>query len=816
MKFYYKLSLFFSLFVLFITGCNSSSEITFMKPGTYDNYILLPNNWKLTPIGEQIDIGEFPINMILIENDRFAVTSNSGTAEHSISLIDLHTKKETQRIILNKTWRGLDYDKSNKFLYVSGGNDDLIYILKFSDSRFIFVDTLFLRKEKIKVPFSVTGLKYIDKFKKLLAVTKGDSSLYIINLKNHKIENKIKFTGKCYDIITNQDENIAYISLWSESKIIEFDLTENKIKNIINVGDHPCEMLIKKSENLLFVANANNNTVSVVDLNSKKEIEKLNSAILPDLPYGSTPNSITFNEDETRLFIANADNNYVAVFDISKNHSSKSLGFIPTGWYPTCIKFSSIDNSLIIANGKGSGSKANPDGPNPVDPEKYRGNEYIGALFKGTISTVPQITNEQLTIYSELVYKNTPLTKPNSVDKLNLFSSEHNLIPSDKIKYVFYIIKENRTYDQIFGDLPQGMGDSNLCIFPRKITPNHHKLAEEFVLFDNFYCDAEVSADGHNWSTAAYATDYVEKNWPTLYGGRGGTYDFEGGVPAATPSSGYIWDNVIKSKLSYRNYGEFVKKDKDGLYSHTDEYMQPYTCREFPGFDMNISDVTRYEIWERDFDSLLSTNSFPNLSIIRLPCDHTEGTKKGVLTPTAMVAQNDYALGLMVEKISKSKIWNQSVIFVVEDDAQNGSDHIDAHRSILLAISPYIKKSFVDHTLYSTSSILKTIELILGLPPMTQFDLFANPIIAPFQDQLNERTYSTIKPLVDIFELNADNAYGSERCEQFDFSREDNIPDIEFNEIIWKSVKGKDAVMPPPVRSAFVKLKNVDIDEDDD
>lgn len=802
-----------SFFVVIFAGCSTtkiSKERDIILPGQYQNYTLLPNGWRLTPIGESIAIGEFPLNMIITKDERFAITSNSGTAEHSLSLINLETNKEIQRVVLDKTWRGLAFNSDESVLYASGGNNNLIYIIRFDDGNLSLIDSLSLGAPYPKENISVTGIDLLDQRNILLAVTKENNFLYVIDLNSKSIIEQMNIGEKCFDIVVDEKEEFAYISLWSGSSIAVIDLHDFSIKEKIKVGDHPCELLLSKRSPRLFVTNANNNSVSVVDLIQHKETERLISSLTYNAPYGSTPNAITFNTDESLLFVANADNNYLAVFDIHETNNSKIEGFIPTGWYPTSVKYLINSNELIVANAKGLSSQANPEGPVPTDKDRYISRQYIGILFKGTITKFSLPSDEKLHELSYLVYQNTPyISKPNTtISNQAVISSEHNSVRSDKIKYIFYVIKENRTYDQIFGDLPQGNGDTSICIFPRKVTPNHHSLAEEFVLFDNFYVDAEVSADGHNWSTAAYATDYVEKNWPTLYGNRGGTYDFEGGVPIAAPSSGYIWDNVINNGLSYRNYGEYVERysDNPDRYRARDEYLRPYTCEEFPGYDLSISDIHRFEKWSEDFDLLLEKDSVPNLSIIRLPNDHTAGTRAGSLTPTAYVAQNDYALGLIVDKISKSKIWNESIIFILEDDAQNGSDHVDAHRSILLAISPYIKRNFVDHTMYSTSSVLKTIELILGLQPMTQFDLSATPIIHPFSNTPNFTLYDVIAPKVDLNETNQADAYGSKRSEEMNLTREDAIPDIEFNEIIWKAIRGVGSEMPAPVRSAFVKV----------
>lgn len=809
-KVYYKLFLITSgiLISFLFLSCSSNSKI--LLPGDYDEFIQLPNGWRLTPEGEHLQLDDFPLNSIIIENN-FLIVSHSGYKTHSLSLIDVNQKKEIQRIVIPQTWRGLAYDPYTKTLFVSGGNLNLIYEFSFSNNELIPLDSIFLTEKDVKQSLSITGLAYSSDKKLICVGTKNDSSIYFIDVSTkHVIQKKI-IGEKIYDLIIDERDNSLYASLWSGSSVLKIDLNNLEIQKKIKVDDHPTEMVIDTIQNRLFVANANKNTVSVIDLINLREIERLNVALKPYVPPGSTPNSLAFDESSNLLFVANADNNYVVIFDVKDYQSTKVEGFVPVGWYPTSVKIHKPTNQILVVNGKGLGSLPNPEGPNPTRKNSGPYEQYIAQLLKGTLSFIKLPDEKTLRNLSEKVYQNTPyIVRENIKGNHNVFDFTHTGKKSKKIKHIFFIIKENRTYDQIFGDLKQGNGDSSLCIFPRLITPNHHKLAEEFVLFDNFYVDAEVSADGHNWSTAAYATDYVEKTWPVLYGGHGGTYDYEGGVPIARPSSGYIWNNVLNAELTVRNYGEYAQRDANGKYVARDEDLKPYTCENFPGYDLSISDLTRFEEWKKDFHTLLEKDSVPNFNIIRLPNDHTAGTRTGSLTPQAYVAQNDYALGLMIQEISKSKIWNESVIFVVEDDAQNGSDHVDAHRSILLVISPYIKRNFIDHTMYSTSSVLKTIELILGLPPMTQFDLSANPIHLPFTDKPNFQSYEAIEPLIDINEKNRADAYGSKRCEEFNLTREDAIPDIEFNEIIWKAIKGVNTEMPAPIRSAFVKIIDKD------
>jgi DNA-binding beta-propeller fold protein YncE len=800
--------------ITFTLGCSKHLQMRndheVIVPGQYEGYVLLPNGWKLTPIGQHVAIGELPLNMITTQNEKYALTSNSGKDEHSISVIELKTMQETQRIKVNKTWRGMAFNEDESMLFVSGGNNDVVYMYTFTSGTLTLVDSISLKNAGEELEISVAGLDYSKNKKQVLAVSKGSNSLYACDVIDKKVTTQITLPGKCYDIKINHAQTHAYVSIWENAQVAEVDLQNFEIIRKFAVGDHPCELLITTDDSWLFVTNANNNSTSLIDLKQGKEVEKIISSLTPEAPYGSTPNAICFNNDETVLLVANADNNYLALFDISDKGQSKSLGFIPTAWYPTSVKFLKQSQQVLVACGKGLSSLPNPKGPMPTLGKGYTTQQYIGSMFKGTVSIFDLPEPEKLAPLSKKVYDNTPYISQSKTEghEQSIIPSQHNGKQSDKIKHVFYIIKENRTYDQVFGDIERANGDPALCLFGKKITPNQHKLVEEFTLFDNFYVDAEVSADGHNWSTAAYASDYVEKTWPTLYGGRGGRYDYEGSEHIAASSAGYIWDAVLKNELSLRNYGNFVRRieAQNDLYVPWESYLKPHTCQKFPGYDLKISDITRYEQWALDFEKLLERDAVPNFNIIRFPNDHTAGTRAGWLTPQAYVAQNDYAVGLFVEKVSKSKIWEKSIIFILMDDAQNGSDHVDAHRSVLLVIGPYVRRNFIDHTMYSTTSVLKTIELILGLDPLTQFDLSATPIINPISDEPNFESFTAISPLIDIEEKNSEDAYGAKRSEEFNLAVENAIPDIEFNEIVWKAIRGPDSVMPPPVRSAFVRI----------
>ena len=427
--------------------------------------------------------------------------------------------------------------------------------------------------------------------------------------------------------------------------------------------------------------------------------------------------------------------------------------------------------------------------------------QYIGGLFKGTLSVFPVPNAKKLSSLTKTVYENTPYTKEKELEANGEIGNPIPMKVGDKspIKHVFYIVKENRTYDQVLSDLPGGNGDTSLLLFGRKYTPNQHAVCEQFVLLDNFYVDAEVSADGHNWSTAAYANDYTEKNWPTSYGGRSGTYDFEGQKKVAHPKGGFIWDHCLRAGITFRSYGEFADDYKANI-----PVLEGKFCKTFTSWDESVPDTTRFKQWKHDFDSLLAINQVPQLNTLRFINDHTEGLSTGRKTPFAHVADNDYAVGLFIEYLSKSSIWDSSAVFILEDDAQNGPDHVDAHRSTAYVAGGYVKRGYVDHTMYSTSGMLRTIELILGMPPMSQYDAAAEPMWRCFNKIADKKPFVSIKPNINLNDINTVTSVNSKMSKSFDFTKEDRAPDLEFNKIIWQAVRGENSEMPAPKRSAFL------------
>ena len=777
--------------------------------------VMLPNGWSLSPAGRSLPLGDLPLNIAVSPSKKLMAVTNNGQSTQTIQLINPATEKILDNIEIAASWYGLKFSADEKSLYVSGGNNNWIVQYAVIDNKLKLKDFIKLGN-KWPTKISPAGIEINDASKTMYVVTKDNNSLYTIDLSSKKITQQLALGAEAYACILSPNKKELYISLWGGDKVLVYDISAKKVSDSIKVGDDPNEMLLSKNGQYLFVANANDNSVSVIDINKRKVLEVLNAALYPNAPQGSASNGLALSENQHTLYIANADNNCLAVFDVSNIGESKSKGFIPVGWYPTNIKV--IGKKIFVSNGKGFSSFANPNGPNPVekmqkvtyqksDVAANKKVEYIGGLMKGTMSIIDEPSNATLAAYSTKVYENTPYTKEK---ELHAKGEKGNPVPMkvgdpSPIKYIFYIIKENRTYDQVLGDIKEGNGDTSLVLFGEKITPNQHKLVKEFVLMDNFYVDGEVSADGHNWSLGANSNDYLEKTWVTNYGGRGGNFDAEGNRGIANNKNGFIWDFCKRAGVSYRTYGEFADDYKANL-----PILENHFCPYFTSWDQRVRDTTRVNQWKREFDSLLLIGKVPQFNSLSFINDHTEGQSLGRPTPFAHVADNDLAVGLFVEHLSNSSIWNQCLIIAVEDDAQNGPDHVDAHRSTAYIAGGMVKRNFVDHTMYSTSSLLRTIELILGLPPMTQYDAAAESLWRCFSKTPNAAPFKSVPANVDLNEKNTKQNSSTDLSATFDFSKEDSAPDLLFSQVIWKAVKGEESVMPAPKRSAFVKMVEKD------
>jgi hypothetical protein len=783
--------------------------------------VLLPNGWSLKPAGRQLALGDFPVNLALHPDGHWLAVLHAGYGEHEIILVDLKKQKMTSRVILDETFCGLCFSPDGKRLFASGAEFEVVHA-------FDFADGLLSHHREIRVAdpekkFICAGLATDDKGSRLaVAGPWGNAVLTAKLLPDPERWRRTDLPPESfpYACLFDREGTRLFVSLWGKAAVAVLD--GGKVTTW-PTEEHPTEMALSPDGKALFVACANSTKVAVLDTATGKGLETISCALYPAVPKGNTPNSLCLTPDGKMLFVANADSNNVTVFNVAEPGRAKPLGFIPVGWYPTAVRYNPADKRLYVANGKGSESFANPQGPQPTLPSRLTNREYIAGLMHGTLSIIDLPDPERMAAYSKTAYACSPLRADQGV---TVPRPDGNPIPAkpgegSPIKHVIYVIKENRTYDQVFGDMKQGNGDPALCLFPEKVTPNHHKLAREFVLLDNLYCDGEVSANGHEWSMGAYATDFIEKVWPLTYrpNQKKIGYPSEGNYAVATPAGGYIWDRCADARVSYRSYGEWIDNGKKvgdpgrprakALEGHFDP--------QFRGFDLDYSDQKRADRFLEELKGFEDKNDMPQLIILRLPNDHTSGTRPGKPTPTAYVADNDLALGRVVEGVSKSKFWKETALFVIEDDAQNGPDHVDAHRTVALVISPWTKRGHVDSSMYSTASLLRTMELILGLKPMSQFDAAARPMYRSFSAKADETPYTHVVPEVDRNAKNARTAWGAKRSERFDLTKEDAVDDQLFNEVIWRSVKGADSPMPPPVRAAFVfpHLKKKDKDDDD-
>ncbi|MFO0889140.1 MAG: bifunctional YncE family protein/alkaline phosphatase family protein [Isosphaeraceae bacterium] len=784
----------------------------------------LPNGWVIAPAGSQVTVTDLPLNILPLPDNRHALIATSGYNAHELSLIDLDQKKVVDVQKVRESWFGLAATAQLDRIWWSGGGANVVHRFRLEGRKLAGTG------EDAEGEARAGAVRARDHFQSglahdaargvLYALDMDHSSIAVLDLEARKTLRSAPVGTRPYDVVVGPRGSLLYVSDWAGRTVHVVDPSDLRTVSRIAVGEHPNQMALHPGDGRLFVACASSNCVSVIETRRGVVTETIHTALFPRAPEGSTPDALAIAPDGKTLYVANADNNCVAVIDISAPGKSQVKGFIPTGWYPTAVAVTPDGKNLLVGVGKGNQTK-----PNPIRAEPAKGNAepeaaarrralpfpYIGTTLSGALSIVPVPDDRTLAAYTDTVYRNCPYS-----DRL-LTEAPHpepTAIPTkvgdpSPIKHILYIIKENRTYDQVFGDLTRGNGDPALVMFGREVTPNHHKLAEEFVLLDNLYCNGHVSADGHPWSTMAYNTDYIARNWALTYSGRAGVDDDDVGDLAKAPS-GYLWDACARAGLAYRSYGEYGRRVSEpdgslrmegavpGLVGHV---SPDYGISKVPG--RRARDTDNAETFLREFREFEKNNNLPRFMVMSLGEDHTTGTRPGTFTPQACVASNDLALGRIVEALSRSKYWPELAIFVIEDDAQNGPDHVDAHRTVGLVVSPYVKRRSLDSTQYSTVSMIRTMELILGLPPLSQYDAAARPMFASFTAKPDLAPYTHEPARIDLNAVNTATAYGAERSMKMDFDEYDRIDDFELNEILWRAIKGKDAPVPPAARRAI-------------
>jgi YVTN family beta-propeller protein len=794
-----------------------------------DGSFLLSNGWKLKPVGAQVPLDTLPMASVLSKDGKYLLVQNGGFLPPSIIVISTADWKEVSRVPVADAWLGLAMSPDGTRVYSSGAAHASVFEFSFSSGTLTPVREIAIVAADKRRPEDFIGdVAVSPDGNRIFAAEMYHDSIAVIDAKTGLVSNHFKTGRRPYRILFFPDGKAFFVSSWADASVFIHDSKTGGEMGRVRVGPHATDMVLserkqedadKEQRYRLFVAAANTNSVFVVSVDDTKQmklVETINIAMTPRHPLGMTPSAVGLSPDQTKLYVACSDANTVAVADISQDRS-RVTGFIPVGWYPTAVRTAS-DGRILVLNGRGLQSYPNPkyDGPTrPAVPYAgdHRGPFYVAAMQKGSLSVVDPPSDETLDEYSKTAQNLSPY-RDDDLDVRNL--PDDSVIVSkpgkpSPIEHVIYIVKENRTYDQVFGAIGKGNSDPSLCLFNEQVAPNHYKLARQFILFDNFYVNSDVSADGHNWAMASIAPDYVQKMWPNQYANRGKAYDFEGEEPANSPPAGYIWDNAVEAGITVRNYGYWSTNKKqvgaDGAQVEAlrDPVLKSITNMKYRGFDLDYPDVDRAKTFLEDVKQFESSGKMPQMMILRLGNDHTNGTTAGKLTPQALFADNDYALGMIVDGVSHSKFWPHTAIFIIEDDAQNGPDHVDSHRSPMLAISPYTERGIIDSSFYNQSSILRTMELILGMRPLTHFDAGAHPLYSAFAKTPNNAPYQVENPRISLTDRNPAGSATAARSQKMDFDEADDIDDDELNDILWIAIKGTEP--PVPVRSYFSARK---------
>jgi YVTN family beta-propeller protein len=779
---------------------------------------LLFNGWGMTPAGQHVPIsGDLALKMIVSPDHKRLVAVTGGYSNQGLTLLDIESRKVTQYLPMPEAWNGLAFSNDGKKIFVAGGDKGTIHVFNYADGQATQVQVANIVNPSQTAAF-IAGI----------AVHPSNGMIYVCNEANHEllvldgetlvVKAAVAVGQHPHTVMVGADPRYVYVSNWGSKSVSVVDTTSNHRVRDMTMGLRPNDMALAK-DGRLFVACAGDNTVHVIQTITLEKApedpsparrlwegtrEVISTSLYPQSPEGSTPDALAVSPDGKTLFIANADNNDVMVVDISgkilddkvrKFGESVSVvnGFIPTGWYPSALAVSPDNKTLFVADGKGLRSQSNlleNARPRPNQRVPYR---HIGKTLEGAVSFIEKPDAEQMAKYTQQVRRNSPYT-PEDFHKAPIASD--SIIP-DKvgapcpIKYVVYVIKENRTYDQVMGDLKDsagkklGNGDPRLVMYGENVTPNHHQLARDYVLMDNLYCNGEVSADGHSWCDAAIATDFKTRSWIMSYSKHG---KLPGNEEMENPASGYLWDLCREHGVTYRNYGEGAQR-------------VPSTNR---GRWQGARDMDKVKCWIDDLqEAEKSGTELPRFTIMSLGEDHTKGATPGVQTPGACVGSNDVAIGRLVEAASHSKFWNEMALFIIEDDAQNGPDHVDAHRTVGLVISPWCKQHTVDSTLYTTASFVRTMELILGLPPLTQYDAGATPMFNCFTKEAHPVAYTPLAPKVDLYAKNTPATPFAKESAMMDFHDYDLAPEDQLNRILWHLAKGMDEPYPAPIHRAL-------------
>jgi YVTN family beta-propeller protein len=777
--------------------------------GDEDATALTPGGWLIAPAGRQSVVGPGPLAIAVTPDGARLLVANGGYDHHSLMLVDARDGHVLQTLPGipdgdGSFYVGLTLSADGSTAYASDGAGDAVRVFHVEPDQVVEAD-------RIPLPAGTwpAGLALSADGRRLLVAGNLSDQLLVVDLAARAVTAAGPVGHRPYGVALSRDGRRAFVSSWGGHTVSMVDARTAGAKATVEVGSHPSALLQHPGRDELYVAVTDADEIAVLDSRSGRRVRTLSLRPWPGAPVGASPDALALSPDGDTLYVANAGDNDVAVVALAQPGRApreRVAGLLPTGWFPSGLALDPAGRTLYVLNMKGLG-------PGPVAPGGYIADQLVG-----TLSRIPVPDERALAAQTARVIRNDrfpgggPGGGPSLEQALGLRPGVVN-----PIRHVIYVLKENRTYDQVLGDLGRGNGDPTLTLFGEAVTPNHHELARRFVTLDNFYCEGEVSADGWIWSNAASANTYNQKNWPLDYGWAGRLYDFGGfgddesaGLPGVDPLRAFLWDRLAEAGISYRNYGFFLNgltgdppaqpglpASMPGLEGHTDLL--------YSGWDLDLPDVERLKEWQRELGEFEAAGEMPAVQFVYLPRDHTVGTATGAFSPAAMVADNDLALGRLVEAVSHSRFWASTVIFVVEDDAQDGPDHVDGHRTVALVVSPWTQSGTVDSTRYSTVSMLRTIEELLGLPPLTQYDALARPMARSFTARPSFRPYDARTPAVSLAARNAPDAPLATESRRLDFSRPDAADRRVLNRAIWQSVKGKGAPMPSPRTAVAVR-----------
>ncbi len=783
----------------------------------------LPTGVRLDPAGTRTDVGPLPLTAVLSPDSSHILLLLNGWRQQGVQVVERRSGQVVQTVEQAAAFIGLVWAADGRTVFASGGNTDVVYRYNWNGSRLALRDTLIVRAKaspKSNGTSYPAGIALSPDGQRLYVAENLGDSLTVLDVQTGAVVQRVAAGRYPYGVAVHPDGTV-YVSSWGTQQVHVFTRDARgwlAAAPPLTVARHPSTLLLNRSGTRLFAVSASTDAISVIDTRTRRVVSTLRDPTPANLGQGSAPIGLLLSADETQLFVSEGDNNAVAMFGLSAATAGTGSatrdtlrGRVPVGWYPSALV--QAGDTLYVIDAKGRGTAANPRLPQPgrTGRPEDRANSYTSGQINGTLTRLPL----SLFVDAELPALSGRVARANNWDAPSVRSA----LPP--ITHVIYVIKENRTYDQVFADMPQGDGDTTLLFFPRAVSPNHHALADRFGLFDRFFVNAEVSADGHNWSTAAYTTDYTQKTVPSNYSGRGRSYDYEGTnrgrVPmdddvddVAEPANGYLWDLAQRKGITFRNFGEFVapegvEGDAPSGYKGVKPFLRANTSREFPGYNLDITDQRRADVWLRELSGFVAKGEMPQLQIVRLPNDHTHGASAGKPTPFAHMADNDLALGRMIEALSKTKFWPTTAVFVLEDDAQNGPDHVDSHRSVLLVVSPWARAG-AHHRFVNTTDVIATMEALLGLDALSPYDHYGRPLREIWRTEADARPYTALTPSTPLTDRNPERGTGAIESKKLDLRYEDVAEEDLFNRILWYTIKGPAAPYPGPTRMSAAEV----------